>query len=221
MTTAKTFPTALFAPTLPRLLALGLALSLGACGGGMNQSLYSTAQPVVERTHYTLDLATGPGGPSIPEQRRLAGWFEALDLKYGDRVAIEADGSNPATVSAVAAIVDRYGLSLSEQAPVTEGFVEPGRARVVVTRSVATVPGCPDWSDDGDGNYSNATSRNYGCATNSNLAAMVANPEDLVRGQDNEGRPVITKSNSAIEAYRKGSTGSGGGSSSSSGSTPE
>ena len=188
------------------LIASTLALSLSACGGPMNHSLYSTAQPVVERTHYTFDVVGGPGGPSIPEQRRLAGWFEALNLKYGDRVSIETDGTDPATVSAVGKIVDRYGLALSEHAPITEGFVEPGRTRVVVTRSVATVPGCPDY----DGNYANATSRNYGCATNSNLAAMVANPEDLVRGQEVEGNAVITKSNSAIEAYRSGSNGSGG-----------
>ena len=194
------------------LIASTLALSLSGCGGSMNHSLYSTAQPVVERTNYTFDIVGGPGGPSIPEQRRLAGWFEALDLKYGDRVSIETDGTTPATTAAVAAIVDRYGLTLSEQAPVTEGFVEPGRTRVVVTRSVATVPGCPDWSDDYDGNFANATSRNYGCATNSNLAAMIPNPEDLVRGQDNEGRPVVTKSKAAIDAYRNGSAGSGGGS---------
>lgn len=202
------------------LIASTLALSLSACGGNMNHSLYSTAQPVVERTNYTFDLVGGPGGPSIPEQRRLAGWFEALDLKYGDRVSIETDSTTPATTAAVAAIVDRYGLTLSEQAPITEGFVEPGRTRVVVTRSVASVPGCPDWSDDYDGNFANATSRNYGCATNSNLAAMVANPEDLVRGQDNEGRPVVTKSKAAIDAYRNGSAGSGGGGGSSA-STPD
>jgi len=192
------------------LIASTLALSLSACGGPMNHSLYSTAQPVVERTHYTFDVVGGPGGPSIPEQRRLAGWFEALDLDYGDRVAVEADTASPATIAAVAGIVERYGLLLSDQAPVTEGFVEPGRTRVVVTRSVATVPTCPNWTDDGDGNFANATSRNYGCATNSNYAAMVANPEDLVRGQEVEGNAVITKSNSAIEAYRSGSNGSGG-----------
>ena len=191
-------------------IASTLALSLSACGSNVNRSLYSTAQPVVERTHYTLDLAGGPGGLSIPEQRRLAGWFEALDLKYGDRVAVDAETTNPATTAAVAAIVDRYSLALSDQAPITEGFVQPGFTRVVVTRSTATVPGCADWSDDYDGNYANATSRNYGCATNSNLAAMVANPEDLVRGQEVEGNAVITKSNSAIEAYRSGSNGTGG-----------
>ena len=170
------------------MLASALALGLSACNNSnYNRSLYSTAQPVVERTHYTLDLAGGPGGLPISEQRRLAGWFEALDLEYGDRVSIETDTASPATIDAVGGIVERYGLLLSDKAPVTDGFVEPGRTRVIVTRSVATVPGCPDWSDDLDSNYANATSRNFGCATNSNIAAMVANPEDLVRGQETEG----------------------------------
>ncbi|MBD58854.1 MAG: pilus assembly protein CpaD [Citromicrobium sp.] len=196
------------------LLATALATTLGACSGEQNRSLYSTKQPVVERTHYTLDLVSGPGGLPISEQRRLAGWFEALDLKYGDRVSIEADTANPATVDNVGAILGRYDLALSDTAPITEGFVEPGRTRVIVTRSIATVPGCPDWTDDGDANYMNATSRNYGCATNSNLAAMVADPEDLIKGQESDGRPVVTSSNRAIEAYRNGNlpeVGSGGG----------
>ena len=184
------------------LIASTLALSLSACGGPMNHSLYSTAQPVVERTHYTFDVVGGPGGPSIPEQRRLAGWFEALNLKYGDRVSIETDGTDPATVSAVGKIVDRYGLALSEHAPITEGFVEPGRTRVVVTRSVATVPGCPDWSANNEANEYNATYPGYGCAANGNLAAMVANPEDLIQGQEGTGETVVTTSTKAIRAYR-------------------
>ena len=106
---------------LAGLCASALAVSLGACSGEMNQSLYSTKQPVVERTHYTLDLAGGPGGLPISEQRRLAGWFEALDLGYGDRVTIEEDTASAATIDNVGAIVERYGIMLSDLAPVTEG----------------------------------------------------------------------------------------------------
>ena len=57
------------------MLTSALVLGLGGCAApDFNRSLYSLNQPVVERTHYTLDMATSPGGPSIPEQRRLAGW---------------------------------------------------------------------------------------------------------------------------------------------------
>ncbi|PZU08600.1 CpaD family pilus assembly lipoprotein [Sphingomonas sp.] len=52
----------------------------------------------------------------------------------------------------------------------------------VVSTAGATVPGCPDWSDrdlpPGEGQSSN-----YGCATALNLAAMIDDPRDLVRGR--------------------------------------
>ena len=193
-------------------LAISLSLALGACGGfpTENKSLYSARQPVVERTNFTLDVNTAGDGLPVTEQRRVADWFDAMGLGYGDRISLDDPTASAAVKEDLAALAGRHGLLVSEGSPVTAGYVDPGQARIVVTRSTASVPGCPDWSDDYDGNYANATSRNYGCATNSNLAAMVANPEDLVRGQEVEGNAVITKSNSAIEAYRSGSNGSGG-----------
>ena len=37
---------------------------------------------------------------------------------------------------------------------------------------------------------------------NGNLAAMVANPEDLIQGQEGTGETVVTTSTKAIRAYR-------------------
>jgi pilus assembly protein CpaD len=102
---------------------------------------------VVEHNNYTLDVAGGAGGLAIPEQQRLAQWFETMDLGYGDRVAIDSAVANDAIRADVAALASRYGILLSEGTPVTSGYVDPGKVRVVVTRSRAHVPGCPDWSD--------------------------------------------------------------------------
>jgi pilus assembly protein CpaD len=185
-------------------LALSLGLALAGCGGmPSNHTLYSVHQPVVERVNYTLDVSTGSGGLSYPEQRRLAGWFEAMDLKYGDRVSIDDPLSNASTRAAVQALASRYGLLLSDDAPQTAGYVPAGSARIVITRSKASVPGCPDWSANSDTNLRNGTSSNYGCATNGNLAAMVANPEHLVKGAEGEGDTVVMSSTKAIESYRQ------------------
>lgn len=184
--------------------AISLGLTLSACGGmATNQSLNSTKQAVVERTNYTLDLRTGGGGLSIPEQQRLAGWFEAMDLRYGDRVAIDDPSMSGSTREAVVQIAARHGILVSDGAPVTPGYVTPGTARVVLTRSSAHVPGCPDWSAKSDMNYNNATSPGYGCAVNGNMAAMIANPEDLIRGQNGTGETLVATSNKAIGSYRK------------------
>ncbi|MGN6356121.1 MAG: CpaD family pilus assembly protein [Novosphingobium sp.] len=186
-------------------LAASMVVSLGGCAGltaKNNNTLESIHQPVVERTNYTLDVATGSGGMSLPEQRRLSGWFDAMDLRYGDRIAIDDPLASGATRAAVEAIASRYGILLSDGAPVTPGYVNPGTARIVVTRSTASVPGCSDWSKNSENALMNETSTNFGCATNGNLAAMVANPEDLVRGSTAVGETTVMSSNKAIDAYR-------------------
>ncbi|MFA7604625.1 MAG: CpaD family pilus assembly protein [Novosphingobium sp.] len=192
----------------PKIAGAALALSLGTmlagCGGvATNRSLESVHQPVVERVNYTLDLSTGSGGLSHPEQRRLAGWFEAMDLRYGDRIAIDDPLDSEPTRAAVAALAGRYGLILSDTAPTTEGYVTAGTARIIVTRSRASVPGCPDWSANSDFNPNNGTSSNYGCAVNSNLAAMVADPEHLVKGAQGGSETTVMSSTKAIGAYRE------------------
>jgi len=193
-------------------LALSLGVTLSACGGmPTHRGLESINQPVVERSNYTLDVAAGQSGLSIPEQRRLADWFAAMELGYGDRVAIEDPLKSPATRNAVAALAERHGILLQDGAPVTAGYVQPGNVRVVLTRSTASVPGCPNWSESSDMNYNNATSAGYGCSINGNLAAMIADPEDLIKGKEGTGETVVSTSNKAIDSYRnQAPTGEGG-----------
>ena len=191
--------------TLFRALAPALALTLGVglSGCATNRGLESLNQPVVSRTNYTLDVASYGGGVPLPEQRRLAGWFETLDLRYGDRISVDDPGADGAIREAVAAIAARYGLLVGEDAPVTTGQIAPGTVRVVVSRSSATVPNCPNWQSKSDTNLNNATYSNYGCAVNSNLASMVADPEHLLHGARGSGETVVMSSSKAIDSYRE------------------
>ena len=181
-------------PAYPAKLAAALTLGLALAGcGGMptNRTLYSVKQPVV----MVLDVNTTTAGLPISEQQRLNGWFETMDLRYGDRIAIENPGQNPAVTTAIRDLAARYGLIISDTAPVTPGYLQPGQARVVITRSTATVPGCPDWSAKSDMNYNNATSPGFGCAINSD-------PQALLEGKKGSGETVIATSNKAISTYR-------------------
>ncbi len=193
------------------LIAASLGLALAGCGGmATNNTLYSQKQPVVERQTFTLDVSTENSGLAISEQARLNGWFEAMDLGYGDRVSVDDPSANPAVREAVNELAGRYGLIISPTAPTTAGFVQPGEARIVITRSTAEVPGCPDWSKKSDLNLLNATSPNYGCAVNSNMAAMVANPEDLLEGQKASTDRPVDPARGAIGIYRSGGAGGAG-----------
>ncbi len=185
------------------LTAVALGLALSGCGP-VNRGLESVNQPVVSRTDYVFDLSTGGAGLAPGEEQRLSGWFDSLRLGYGDRISVDAPSAYGATGSRdeIAKIAARYGLLLSREVPVVAGTPAPGQLRVIVSRSSAAVPDCSNWSRKSQPEFASSTMSNYGCATNSNLAAMVANPEDLVQGQiaDGSGDPLSTAK--AIKSYR-------------------
>jgi pilus assembly protein CpaD len=184
-------------------VALPLLVALSGCGGmPSNRSLESTHQPVVSRTDYTLDVMAGPDGLSPSEARRLAGWFDAMDLRYGDRISIDDPLQGNASRASVEAVASRWGMLVGEDAPITPGALSAGTVRVIVSRSKATVPGCPDWSANSDTNLANGSSSNYGCAVNSNLAAMVADPQHLLKGAETRGSTSVMSSTKAIDSYR-------------------
>ena len=185
---------------------IGLALS-GCMGSGdgaeANRSLDSVHQPVVSVSNYVYDAEAPSGSLTPTELRRVSDWLDALNVRYGDRVAIDdAAGAVPRPArDAVAMLMARRGMMLSDYAPITSGEIAPGRVRVVLTRSIARVDGCPNWDTRSAIGSSNTTTSNYGCASNANLAAMVADATDLVRGANRANNDPLTASK-AIEAYR-------------------
>lgn len=197
--------TVLMSRTKATLLLLAAGAGLGACTPTTrdvealpNRSLYSVNQPVVERTDYVIDLA-GSGGLGDEERRRLHDWFQTLGLGYGDRVFVDDPYGDTMTRNAVARVAAEYGILLSEGAPVLAGAVPADGVRVIISRSRAHVPGCPNWEPAGP----SATSPGYGCAVNSNLAAMVADPSDLVLGQTGSGTGDASTASKAIQVYRQ------------------
>jgi pilus assembly protein CpaD len=167
-------------------------------------------QPVVSSASYVFDAAAPMGNLDPAEAARLDGWFRGLELGYGDVISL--DGPEAASARAdVARVAGRYGLLVSQGAPVTEGAIPPGAVRVVVSRTRASVPGCPNWSRPSNPNYNNELMSNFGCGVNSNLAAMVANPADLVSGREAVagGDPAV--GTRAIQSFRSQKpTGEGG-----------
>ncbi|MDB5669066.1 MAG: pilus assembly protein CpaD [Alphaproteobacteria bacterium] len=183
--------------SLAALLAFGALAAAPAQAGPVNKSLYSVNQPVVQRADYVLDVEARDGLPQ-PERARLRAWFGSLGLGYGDRVAVDEAYPSPARAD-VARVAAEFGLLLSDSAPITAGEVQPGLARIIVSRSFASVPGCPHWSG---ADKNNAMSPGYGCATYSNLAAMIADPTDLVLGQAGSGTSDGKTGAKAIKVYR-------------------
>lgn len=166
------------------LLALALigATPLAGCAGGY-RGVETEHQPVVSRNDYIFDVQTASGGLAAGEAQRLRGWMDALRLGYGDTISLDDPyGSGDGARADVAAVAGTYGLLMSHEAPVTGAPVAAGTMRVVISRTIASMPSCTPKSNAGLMNFDARTSASFGCAVNGNLAAMVANPADLVRG---------------------------------------
>lgn len=88
-----------------------------------------------------------------------------------------------------------------------------GPIRISYARIEATAGPCGEWPEDlgvmpspsltgMPQSMDNRPSWNHGCATQKNLAAMVANPEDLIQPRP-ETPPLATRRQSVMEKYRK------------------
>ena len=192
------------------LLATTLAGPVVAKEPNPARGLDSVNVPVVTRSDYAFDAAAPDGSLAPGEQARLDAWFSGLNLGFGDRVYVDGAYADAAR-SDVARVVGRYGMLLSQGAPVAQGPVNPGSVRVVVSRTRASVPNCPNWSEQSKPNWSNHTMPSYGCGVNGNLAAMIADPNDLVWGREGNGYDNGDTASRAIRSYRDAKpTGEGG-----------
>ena len=183
------------------IAALASAIAAPAFAQGAARGVEAVNVPVVTRVDFAFDAASPDGGLSSAERARLDAWFSALNLGYGDRVYVTGPYADAARMD-VAEVVGRYGLLVTQGAPVLNGPVNPGSVRIVVSRSTASVPGCPDWSEPSHPNWKNNSMSNFGCSVNGNLAAMVADPQDLVWGREG-GVVDAATANRAIQSYRK------------------
>ncbi|CAN5246127.1 hypothetical protein BH24PSE1_BH24PSE1_07430 [soil metagenome] len=189
-----------------KLIAVLLASVVAGCStpnnGPADRGLASVNEPVLSRANFVVDLAA-PGGTLAPQEvARLDGWFQGLQLGYGDSIYVDGAYLDSARVQ-VAEAAGRYGLLVLPAAPVTTGMVPPGTVRVVVSRTRAEVPGCPNWSNPSQPNFENRTMSDFGCATNSNMAAMVANPQDLFHGREGTGVGDSHTASKAVDYYRR------------------
>jgi pilus assembly protein CpaD len=190
-----------------KFVLIALGSTLAACTNQMakgpdvaSAGLASVNVPVVSRADYVFD-ASAPGGTLGPSDAgRLEGWFQGLSLRYGDELYV--DGGSDAAREQVAQIANHFGIAVLSGAPVTAGLVAPENLRVIVSRAEAHVPNCPNWSQPSEPDFANRAMSNFGCGVNSNIATMIANPEDLVHGRSSGGMADARTATKPVSNYR-------------------
>ena len=188
------------------LLILAAASALAGCNTTANpasdklRGLDPVNVPVVTRQDFVFDASAADGSIGSTDMARLDGWFQGLDLGYGDTIYVEGPYADAARGDVVR-LAGRYGMMVTPGSPVLPGAIAPGSVRIVVSRARASVPNCPNWKSDGP-NLEAHSSTNFGCGVNTNLAAMIANPEDLVHGREGTGINDSLTSGKAVSLYR-------------------
>jgi pilus assembly protein CpaD len=186
------------------LVSAALFSTLAACGGPVNRTVSTQKVPVVQRTTLAHDIRFGGyDGLEADQSRGLEEWLGSIDVAYGDRISVDDPVSQGAAGrrAAVAGVVAKFGLIVEDEAPVTASL-PAGVVRVVVTRTTVTPPDCPDWRRKSNPEPNASAMSNFGCASVSNLAAMVADPNDLLEGQVYTGADGHTTSK-AINVFRE------------------
>ena len=104
-------------------------------------------------------------------------------------LVIRAPSGSPNEVASMRAIEDMRRVLRNEKVPARAVSFEPyfgdgapdAPVRLSYLRYVAVGPVCGDWSTNLARSPRNQEHPNFGCTSQNNLAAMVANPRDLVR----------------------------------------
>jgi pilus assembly protein CpaD len=207
-----------------RLLIAGAALAaLAACAAPVPHppahALSETPRtPTVSLVKLTQAIHFRPGqiSPDGPQQIDLTRFLRDSEAHRGDTVYI-VHGPSAVDIDRAAHLSDDLSARGLGGVVIADDTLPGGNLRVVVERYVAQGPKCPDWSQPNGDKLTNELPSDFGCSNASNLAAMIANPHDLVSGRT-MGPAVGDAATRPVERYREGTIPPLGGAASSSGS---
>jgi pilus assembly protein CpaD len=152
---------------------------------------------------YEIYFARGAKALTSTQSAGLASFLRTSGIGEGDSVTVEGSGASSLGAAREAAVVAELKRLRIDAVSGTDPKLAADALRVHADHAVATAPTCPDWSKPEPDEPNNTTSSNYGCATAANLAAMIANPADLVKPKEN-GRADGAVLAQGAELYRSG-----------------
>lgn len=201
-----------------RAFAFAIATGLAGCGlNGAEQAQFgaSYTHPIsVDTDVATLNVGVVPGQPGLtPSDRAAIGEFAAAYRQRGHgAITISTPSGSPNAGAATVALSDVRDLLNEHGVGPADLAYTPYRASgadasapliLSFKRYVARPTACGDWSQNAAYDPSNGLMPNHGCATQNNLAAMVANPADLM-GPRPMGPADPGRRNTVLEKYRAG-----------------
>lgn len=198
-------------------VSLGLALLLGACStlsnDGSDARTVAQEHPIAVDTQVvtlTIPVENAAAGLSTTDRARVRAFAQSYLRNGHGPVSVTAPTGSRNDLSAsdaaidARAVLDETGVDTADIESAAYRSDEEKRDLVLsYTRYVATPPVCGDWSSTRVRDFKNLSSPNYGCATQNNLAAMIADPRDLTQPADETPADANARTR-MIGAYRRG-----------------
>ncbi|WP_417449324.1 CpaD family pilus assembly lipoprotein [Kordiimonas sp.] len=170
-------------------LLLGLALiSMTACvhdraaNPVAGEAITRNAVTMVRMAHTIEAEEDDTDTLSASAQASLHAFLGSVGAGHGDTIMLDSN-STPARRDAVAHIVRKRGLVYGGEAPLG-ATPKGGDITLYVERYIVTPPACGQWPNEPTNNTRNNASAYFGCSNTANLGLMVADPRDLIAGQN-------------------------------------
>lgn len=214
-------PAKLASPAIALAMLLPLAAMTGCAGfskdhftvGNVHHT-YKTRHPIViDEREQVLDLPVASGSFDLPRAQAgsLSGFVDRYKSSASGVITVMVPAGSPnagaahAIGSKIVYAIGGQGVPRRRIRMVSYDAAKHGAAapiRLSFYGVKASVTGCGQWKEDlAATNVENQNYHNFGCASQSNTAAMIANPADLL-GPRGMTEPDAERRNTVIDIYR-------------------
>jgi pilus assembly protein CpaD len=173
---------------LLRLSPLALALGLGACSEHLNGEIDDVYSPPLHYQRYPIEVVKGSARIEVPSRSGLTQAEKASVARFAQqarganamRVAVQYPAGGSAQANRVAEILEQQGVPAGAIAFSQYGGGKGAPVVASFSRTVAQTAECGDWTANVARTEDNLPMPNFGCAHQQNIAAVIANPNDVV-----------------------------------------
>lgn len=198
---------------MPQKFAIaGLVLLAGSCSAPQRGSFFDPMEnhPIsVQETYARAQfIAPDPAAQMPPNEAARFGSFVADYLERGHGsllISVPKSAHSAGVISYFGQKLESLGIP---EEKIQVGTHDTGKGTKVwlqYTTYQAKADSCGDWSDNVTHTFMNTPTKNFGCATQYNLAAQVDNPADLVTPRKSEGASGARRAD-VIQKYEKGNS---------------
>lgn len=121
--------------------------------------------------------------PSGATYASVSAFLASVKASYSDILMLDVGETAPERVAAIEDFIRSRGLAYGGSAKLGPA-PRDGTVMLYLERYVVTTPQCGGWPDEPDNNTRNNITSGLGCTNVTSLGLMVANPRDLIAGQN-------------------------------------